>query len=116
MESDNGRLIPTTPEEKEFFAILDEMGQVFLQKHHDYGPKNITVTGDVGVIVRMADKVMRLINLRLDHPKREPLNESIDDAFADLAVYGVIAQVCRRGVWPGVDGVENEKDQEVTKP
>lgn len=115
MRSDeSGKLSPTTAEEKAFFEILGEMGQVFLRKHHDYGPKNIAATGDVGVVVRLADKVMRLVNLRLDNPDRDPLNESIDDAFMDVAIYGVIAQICRRGLWPGVVGVV--KDEVVEKP
>ena len=68
----------------------------------------------VRIIVRMADKVMRLVNLRLDNPDRDPKNESIDDAFLDVAIYGAIALLCRRGDWPGVpaidpDGEEPEK-------
>jgi hypothetical protein len=108
------KLTPTTHEEMKFFSILEEMGQVFLRKHHDYGPRNIAITGDKGIIVRMADKVMRLVNLRLDNPDRDPKNESIDDAFLDVAIYGAIALLCRRGDWPGVpaidpDGEEPEK-------
>jgi len=114
MNNEGGCLIPTTPEEKEFYAIFEEMGQTFLRKHHDYGPKNIAITGDKGIVVRMADKVMRLVNMLLDNPEREPMNESIDDAFLDLAVYGVIAMICRRGLWPGVEGVG--EPVEVEKP
>ena len=109
------RLMPRTPEEMAFFKVLDEVGQVFLRKHHDYGPRNIAVTGDVGVVVRMADKVMRLVNMRIDHPERTVLNESIDDAFMDLSVYGIIALLCRRGLWPGVSGTDVE-EKEIEKP
>ncbi len=115
MEASEQRRVPKTHEEVEFFEVTEELRQMFLRKHNDYGPKNIAATGEVGIVVRMADKVMRLVNLRIDNPGRERLNESVDDAFMDIAVYGVMALLCRRGHWPGVDGV-NEKPQEVTKP
>ena len=31
-----------------------------------------------------------------------PINESIDDSWKDSSIYGVIARLCRRGLWPGV--------------
>lgn len=34
-----------------------------------------------------------------DKWNKEPKNESIMDTWKDLSVYGVIAQMCRRGVW-----------------
>lgn len=31
--------------------------------------------------------------------KTEPTNESLDDTWLDIAVYGIIALMCRKGVW-----------------
>ena len=72
---------------------------LFDRKQRDYGPGNIAITGEKGIVVRMCDKVMRLKNLVLDHPEREASNESIDDTWADSAVYPTIARLVRLGLW-----------------
>jgi hypothetical protein len=71
----------------------------FDRKQHDYGPENIAAFGEKGVVVRMNDKMARLRNLVWgDKPAS---NEAVEDSYADLSVYGVIARMCRTGVWPG---------------
>lgn len=72
--------------------------QLFDGKQQDYGPNNIALWGDLGVAVRATDKVMRLRNILISG--QEPNNESIEDSFADLANYGIIGQLIRRGIWP----------------
>jgi len=72
----------------------------FDRKQHDYGPDNIAAFGEKGVVVRMNDKMARLRNLVWgDKPA---INEAVEDSYTDLSVYGVIARMCRAGVWPGV--------------
>ena len=46
----------------------------------------------------MNDKVQRLLNLVVKH-NREAQNESVEDAFGDLSVYGVIARIVANGKW-----------------
>jgi hypothetical protein len=72
----------------------------FDRKQHDYGPENIAAFGEKGVVVRMNDKMARLRNLVWGYKLTS--NEPIDDSYTDLSVYGVIARMCRAGVWPGV--------------
>jgi hypothetical protein len=50
------------------------------------------------LVVRINDKVNRLINLII---KRDVEGEAepVMDAFADLAVYGIIAQIVKNGKW-----------------
>ena len=69
---------------------------LFDSKQHDYGPSNISKFGETGVLVRISDKVERLINL---NKAGIPEHESIDDTWQDLSIYGVIARVVRNGDW-----------------
>lgn len=92
----------------EFRKICIEQYITFLKKQNDYGPANIAMNTHLeneqdlklsmtGLTVRMNDKMSRLINLILK--KNKPQNESIEDTFMDLSVYGKIALVVMRGKW-----------------
>ena len=92
----------------EFRKICVEQYITFLKKQNDYGPANIAMNTHLeneqdlklsmtGLTVRMNDKMSRLINLILK--KNKPQNESIEDTFMDLSVYGKIALVVMRGKW-----------------
>jgi hypothetical protein len=74
---------------------------VLLQKHKDYGPKNIALApgGPInGLRVRMWDKMARINNLLESGAK--PENESLKDSFLDLANYAIIAMMVLDGDWP----------------
>ena len=113
--------------------VLTEMRDTMVRKQKDYGPGNIADMGELGLVVRVNDKMARLKNLTLgkeeaklehiqnmieeydgdlDDPtlligkimsvassEEAPQNESIDDTWLDLANYGLIAQMVRRGLW-----------------
>ena len=94
---------------KEFQRLQFEQWELFCKKQMDYGPSNISMgTGLVnedekrlslvGLIVRINDKVQRLINLVIKN-NREAQNEPTIDAFKDLACYGIIAQIVQNGKW-----------------
>ena len=94
---------------KEFQKIQFEQWETFCKKQMDYGPSNIAMgtslrTKDdrrlskIGLIVRINDKVQRLMNLVVKH-NREAQNEPTEDAFKDLSVYGIIAQIVKNGKW-----------------
>jgi len=51
-----------------------------------------------GLIIRMNDKIQRLLNLVVKH-NRSPQNESVEDAFGDLTVYGTIARIVAEDKW-----------------
>ena len=93
----------------EFQRLQDEQYALFCRKQMDYGPSNISmgtslVTDDerrislMGLIVRMNDKIQRLLNLMVKN-NREAQNEPTTDAFADLSCYGIIAQIVQNGKW-----------------
>ena len=94
---------------KEFQRLQYEQWELFCRKQMDYGPSNIAMgtsldTNDekrlslIGLIVRINDKVQRLINLVVKN-NRKAQNEPTIDAFKDLACYGIIAQIVEAGKW-----------------
>ena len=94
---------------KEFQKIQFEQWATFCKKQMDYGPSNIAMgtalkTNEdrrlslIGLIVRINDKIQRLMNLVVKH-NREAQNEPVMDAFKDLSVYGIIAQIVDNGKW-----------------
>jgi hypothetical protein len=87
--------------EQDVSAVFEDAYNVLLQKHHDYGPTNISRSpgGPLnGLRVRMHDKLARINNL-IDSGA-DPENESLRDSFLDLMNYAAIAQVVLDGNWP----------------
>ena len=82
------------------WETYDELAELLLKKHKDYGPKNISESpgGPLnGLRVRMHDKLARINNL-IDNNK-EPENESLEDSFKDMANYAIIGLLVLRGQW-----------------
>ena len=93
----------------EFKKIQQEQYEVFCKKQMDYGPSNISMGTGVGeainkklsttaLVIRINDKVQRLLNLVVSND-RDAQNEPVEDAFKDLSVYGIIAQIVKNGKW-----------------
>ena len=94
---------------KEFQRLQFEQWALFCKKQMDYGPSNIAMgtsldtteekrLSKIGLIVRINDKIQRLINLVVKN-NRKAQNEPTVDAFKDLACYGIIAQIVQNGKW-----------------
>ena len=94
---------------KEFKKIMREQYELFCKKQLNYGPENISVGTKcetpeeknlslTGLWFRMNDKINRLKQLVL-LKNVDLVNESIDETYSDLSVYGVIAQIVNRGKW-----------------
>ena len=93
----------------EFWKICFEQYETFCLKQSNYGPSNISVgttlsTPDdiklshTGLWFRLNDKIQRLKQLVV-LGKSDSVGESVDDTFQDLSVYGIIAQIVKRGKW-----------------
>jgi hypothetical protein len=83
------------------WEIIDSLGNLLIDKHNDYGPKNVSQSpgGPLnGLRVRMWDKIARINNL-IDNDI-DPKNESLRDSFMDLANYSIIALMVLDDVWP----------------
>lgn len=98
----------TTELARAVVPVLIQNLQTLERKQKDYGPHNLTKFGVRGVIVRMNDKMERIINLST---RRETelmkngcelptFNEPMSDSFLDIQNYGLIAYVMDRGIWP----------------
>ena len=94
----------------EFRKLQREQYELFLHKQHDYGPGNISVgtqlqTEDeihlslTGLWFRMNDKIQRLKNLLMSGRKNAVENEPMEDAFLDIANYGIMATIVKNGKW-----------------
>ena len=91
-----------------FREIVGKMYRVHLSKNADYSSANVLGPGEIGLVVRLWDKVTRLMSLagftvevsysQFDKP-RKPQHEAIEDTFLDLAVYGIIGLLLRAGKW-----------------
>ena len=95
---------------EEFKKIQREQYEVFCRKQYDYGPHNISLGSDLhkkedivasvsAIVVRLNDKIQRLINLVLRKKTFETANEPIFDAFSDTSVYCIIAEIVKRKKW-----------------
>lgn len=94
---------------QEFRRIMFEQYELFCAKQKNYGPSNISVgtalqTSDdiklslTGLWFRINDKIQRLKQLIISGHK-DVVNESTEDTFKDLSVYGIIAQIVSNGKW-----------------
>lgn len=92
-------------------AFAEELGRMYrlhLSKNQDYSQMNILMTGEIGLVTRLWDKVARLLNLTgwkvtaappvFEQP-RNPAHEAIEDSYRDLACYGIIGLLLRAGKW-----------------
>ena len=91
-----------------FKAIQHEQYVLFCKKQKDYGSGNIAMGTSLknkedirfsltALSIRMNDKIQWLLNLF--KKQLTPENESIEDAFQDLSVYGIIARIVSEGSW-----------------
>ena len=95
---------------KSFKEYMLEEFITFCKKQYDYGPGNISVGTQLktdkeilislrGLWFRMNDKIQRLFNIILVRDSLEATNESIEDAWLDLAVYGKICKLVKYKQW-----------------
>jgi hypothetical protein len=84
------------------------MYRLHVTKNSDYSPANIMGTGEHGIVVRLWDKMARLMNLlgfkveasyHSYEAPRAPKHESIEDTYMDMAVYALIGLLYRADQW-----------------
>ena len=82
-------------------AVFEELEELLLSKHHDYGPKNIAdAPGGAhnGLRVRLYDKLAR--RSHWVETKSVFKHETEEESYKDIANYGVIGLLVSRGLWP----------------
>lgn len=85
--------------EKEMVTLMTRAFELFKRKQASYGSENIAEFGEKGVLIRVHDKIKRLVRL-VWHSVKNPLDETINDTWMDIAVYALIAVLVREGKWP----------------
>jgi len=86
---------------KDVEKTFNELQELLIKKHIDYGPKNISQSpgGPInGLRVRMHDKLARINNL-VDKGVSNPQYESLEDSFKDMANYAIIGLLVLRQQW-----------------
>lgn len=71
---------------RDYDVTLESVHDLLCSKQADYGHENILAFGDIGICVRMSDKIARIKNLR----NKKAMNESLMDSWLDLLGYAVI--------------------------
>ena len=79
--------------------IFAECRKVLIDRQRKYGSSNIEMFKERGVVVRATDKLMRLKNFYFDNGAGDTPDETVDDTWIDLANYGIIALMVKRGLW-----------------
>lgn len=75
-----------------------EAAQLVARKQNDYGPDNILkcpVGPELGIAVRLYDKIARLSNLV--QSGKTPENESLLDTADDIIGYGIVLKLVLKG-------------------
>ncbi len=78
-----------------FEVVCQEMETIFIKKHTDYGKGNILANKELGIAMRVSEKVERLKHLLLT--SQDPANESVEDTWMDIGVYAIIAVMYKKG-------------------
>ena len=75
--------------------------RLFDTKQLDYGSSNISSSGELGIAVRLQDKVSRMRHILIKEIQdRQPINhESLEDTYKDAANYALIGLLLQRKRW-----------------
>jgi len=86
---------------REIVKVALECMKLFDDKQQDYGSTNISASGEIGVAVRLQDKVSRMRHILLKQMRGEHgvNNESLADTYQDVANYGMIGMLLDRDLW-----------------
>lgn len=95
---------------REFKRIQHQQYLTFCKKQFDYGPGNISLGSSLetleerkasisAIVVRLNDKLQRLINIVLRKGFVGTANESVLDTFLDTSVYCIIAEIVNNQKW-----------------
>lgn len=93
-------ILPNPTKQSAIETIDAECMDIMRRKNKDYGQDNIGKFGVYGVVVRMNDKLERIINL-VKRPDYEGavVDESLEDTLLDLRNYAVITLLLLREQW-----------------
>jgi hypothetical protein len=77
--------------EEDLTRQFRDMRSLLVKKRQSYGNQNLVKFGTFGIVVRMSDKIERLVTMHRDGTSENADGDSMKDAFRDLIGYGVLA-------------------------
>jgi hypothetical protein len=80
----------------EYVKIIEECKNISIKKNRDYGCDTMLRFASKGLVVRMYDKVERLINLVWNNQAPNVSDEKIEDTAKDLINYAVYLVMMQR--------------------
>ena len=86
--------------ERHMSLLMQEVFNLWKVKQLSYGPHNISTFGIKGVVVRLWDKLQRIVRLTWMNVGNPLQDESIRDTLLDVADYGLIGVLVLDGKWP----------------
>ena len=97
VELSDGYSAETIEQTRKVMSAAAEYIPLFAAKQEAYGRQNIAAFGEEGVVLRLHDKVQRLINLvwRRVSTRLEPAR----DSWLDVIGYGLIGLLNHDGEW-----------------
>ena len=69
---------------------LNFLRDLLEKKNRDYGSNNLLTFGDLGILVRLSDKLERLKNYVLREQTFEVSDETLEDTLYDIAGYAIM--------------------------
>ena len=86
---------------REIVKVALECIKLFDDKQLDYGSSNIAASGEIGIAVRLQDKVSRMRHILVKGMCGDDgvNNEPLVDSYQDAANYGMIGMLLNRKVW-----------------
>jgi hypothetical protein len=82
---------------KEYDKILAECREISVAKNTDYGCETMRVFGSKGIVVRLNDKMHRLINLVWHNQDPKVNDEKVEDTAKDMINYAIYLVMMQRG-------------------
>lgn len=90
------KMLSYNPKDRE--KIIMKCMDIAYKKNKDYGSANILDFGISGLLVRINDKIARLVNLQ-KVKTRSVQDETIEDTVEDIINYSVYLQMLSEDVW-----------------
>jgi hypothetical protein len=84
-----------------FEQVNKELLEMFLKKHKDYGKGNILTVQELGIALRISEKIERIKHLLSEN--KNPANETVEETWVDIGVYAILAVLLRRGWFESLD-------------
>lgn len=115
--NEGDKLVETNIQEKYYQdALVDTttaISHMLIRKHINYGPNNLKRFGMDGIVIRMTDKIERLINLAYHKPIEQIDVNAVKRELMDLAGYSIQGILLLEGKldWP----LKQKEEQEQNK-